>query len=145
MAKYQKKTDGTKGGAPRKEIDVEQFKKLCALHCTRSEIASFFDISDETLDTRCKELFSEGFLASFNKYAANGKISLRRTQFKMAETNVAMAIFLGKQYLGQMDRSQIEQRVNNNDMNNLDLRALSNDELKQLSALLKKAGEQPSE
>ena len=32
-----------------------------------------------------------------------GKISLRRSQFQMAQTNPTMAIFLGKQYLGQTD------------------------------------------
>jgi hypothetical protein len=30
-------------------------------------------------------------------------MSLRRAQFKLAETNASMAIFLGKQYLGQKD------------------------------------------
>ena len=31
------------------------------------------------------------------------KIKLRRTQFKLAEHSVPMAIWLGKQYLGQRD------------------------------------------
>ena len=31
-------------------------------------------------------------------------MSLRRNQFKLSETNVTMAIFLGKQYLGQSDK-----------------------------------------
>ena len=30
-----------------------------------------------------------------------GKISLRRMQWRLAETSATMAIFLGKQYLGQ--------------------------------------------
>jgi hypothetical protein len=37
-----------------------------------------------------------------------GKARLRRTQFKLAETNVAMAIWLGKQLLGQRDRIEQE-------------------------------------
>ena len=36
-----------------------------------------------------------------------GKASLRRTQFRMAETSAAMAIWLGKQYLGQKDKSEL--------------------------------------
>lgn len=36
-----------------------------------------------------------------------GKASLRRTQFKLAETNVAMAIWLGKQLLGQRDVTEL--------------------------------------
>ena len=39
-----------------------------------------------------------------------GKISLRRIQFKQAETNPSMAIWLGKQILGQTD--QVETIVN---------------------------------
>ena len=36
-----------------------------------------------------------------------GKASLRRTQFKIAEKgNANMAIFLGKQYLGQTDKAE---------------------------------------
>ena len=31
-------------------------------------------------------------------------MSLRRNQFKLAEKSAAMAIFLGKNYLGQTDR-----------------------------------------
>ena len=37
------------------------------------------------------------------KYSAKGRTSLRRYQFKLAEKNAAMAIFLGKNYLGQKD------------------------------------------
>ena len=38
-----------------------------------------------------------------SKRSAGGLTSLRRIQFSMAHTNVAMAIWLGKQYLGQKD------------------------------------------
>lgn len=40
-------------------------------------------------------------------FSADGKISLRRTQFRMAETNVSMAIWLGKQILGQKDQQEV--------------------------------------
>lgn len=40
------------------------------------------------------------------KKAALGKISLRRNQFKMAERSEKMAIWLGKQYLNQADKSE---------------------------------------
>ena len=35
-------------------------------------------------------------------------MSLRRAQFNLAKTNAAMAIFLGKNYLGQKDSADIE-------------------------------------
>lgn len=40
-------------------------------------------------------------------HSVGGKISLRRWQFKMAEHSVPMAIWLGKQYLGQRDSQEI--------------------------------------
>ena len=48
------------------------------------------------------------FSEVFNKYASVGKISLRRTQFKLAERSSAMAIWLGKQVLGQEDKIAIQ-------------------------------------
>ena len=35
-------------------------------------------------------------------------MSLRRIQYKLAEKNTAMAIFLGKQYLGQRDNVEVQ-------------------------------------
>lgn len=49
------------------------------------------------------------FLEVYKRFAAKGKASLRRTQFKLAEKNPSMAIFLGKNLLGQTDR--VEQTV----------------------------------
>ena len=39
-------------------------------------------------------------------------MSLRRSQFRIAETNPTMAIWLGKQYLGQKDRADVELNAN---------------------------------
>lgn len=95
---------------PRIEIDFDNFKKLCGLQCTLAEIASFFDCSEDTIERWCKRELHENFADSFKKYSASGKISLRRWQFKMAEHNCSMAIFLGKNWLGQTDK--IEQTIN---------------------------------
>lgn len=94
---------------PRKEIDEEMFKKLCGLQCTEEEIAGVFDCSPDTIERWCKRTFNANFAEIFKKYSANGKTSLRRYQFELAKKNAAMAIFLGKNYLGQTDR--IEQIV----------------------------------
>lgn len=48
------------------------------------------------------------FAEAFKTWSADGKISLRRNQFRMAEHNVSMAIWLGKQYLGQKDQQDIK-------------------------------------
>lgn len=92
---------------PRIEIDREQFQKLCAIQCTLSEIASWFKCSEDTIERWCQREFKMHFAEAFKTYSADGKISLRRTQFKMAEHNCSMAIWLGKQYLGQKEQQEI--------------------------------------
>ena len=98
---------------PRKEIDQKQFENLCGLQCTLEEICGWFDVTDKTLDSWCKRTyhasFSEVFKQkrSFSEVFAQkrgaGKISLRRSQWQLAAKNASMAIWLGKQYLGQRD------------------------------------------
>lgn len=100
-----------KMGRPRKEINKTEFEKLCFLQCTRNEFCAWFDVSDETLNKWCKENYDgRTFLAVFQEKRENGLISLRRTQFQLAEKSPAMAIFLGKNLLGQTDK--VEQTVN---------------------------------
>jgi hypothetical protein len=84
-------------GRPKIEIDYVAVEKLANIQCTQEEIASFLGISSRTLlrDEKFKELFAKG--------RENGKMSLRRIQWKHAEKSVPMAIWLGKQYLGQKD------------------------------------------
>ena len=96
-------TNEIKTGRPRIEIDAQQFKGLCAIQCTLSEIASVFDCSEDTIERWCKRELEMSFAEAFKKYSAGGKISLRRYQFKMAEHNASMAIWLGKQWLGQKE------------------------------------------
>lgn len=93
---------------PRKEIDKKQFENLCGLQCTREEIYEWFDVSDKTLDKWCHETYDMSFSAIFEQKRGKGKISLRRAQFRLAEKNATMAIWLGKQYLGQRDVQSIE-------------------------------------
>jgi hypothetical protein len=100
-----------KMGRPRKQIDKTEFEKLCFLQCTEREFCSWFDVSDETLNKWCKENYDgRTFLDVFKEKRENGIISLRRTQFQLAEKSPAMAIFLGKNLLGQTDK--MEQTVN---------------------------------
>ena len=90
-------------GRPRKEIDNKIFENLCGLQCTLEEIAGVFDCSVDTIERWCMREYGETFAEVYKKHSAKGKTSLRRTQFKLAEKSAAMAIFLGKNYLGQKD------------------------------------------
>ena len=93
---------------PRIDIDKEQFEKLCSIQCTIEEMAGFFDCSADTIRRWCKREYKEDYASVYEKKRGVGKISLRRSQFRMAETNSTMAIWLGKQYLGQREQKDIE-------------------------------------
>ena len=101
-----------KGGRPKVEIDKKMFENMCGLQCTKDEICCILDIDEKTLTRWCKDTYGEGFSDIFKKKSKIGLMSLRRTQFKIAEKNASMAIFLGKQYLGQKD--VVENHITNN-------------------------------
>lgn len=126
------KESGKKNGRPRIEIDKEQFEKLCGLQCTKEEISAFFNCSDDTIERWCDREYGKSFAVVFKQKREFGKISLRRTQFKLAEKSAAMAIFLGKNMLGQTDHVEI---VDNTPIEKLDailgsLREIAEDETK---------------
>jgi hypothetical protein len=94
---------------PKLEIDPEEVEKLAMMHCTNVEIASFFGCDEGTIRKRFSDIIAKG--------KDKGKITLRRYQFQMAKNNCTMAIWLGKQILGQRDQ-QIE---NNNELEGREL------------------------
>lgn len=102
-----------KGGRPHKEINQTEFEKLCALQCTLAEVCGWFGVDDMTLNGWVKRTYSEEmgrdvtFSDIFALKRGKGKVSLRRSQWKMSETNPTMAIWLGKQYLGQTDKQDV--------------------------------------
>lgn len=106
---------------PRIEIDKNQFEQLCAMQCTLRELADWFKCSEDTIENWCKRTYTDedgesiGFSEVYKKHSVAGKISLRRFQFKLAEKNTSMAIWLGKQWLGQRD--QVDVGVDVNDRN----------------------------
>lgn len=105
-----------KNGRPTKEYDKKSFVDLVGLGCTQEEICWYFRdetgkaANIDTLSRWCKRVFGVTFQEF---YKQNGgfamKIALRRNQIALSKKSAAMAIFLGKNYLGQTDR--IEQIV----------------------------------
>lgn len=93
---------------PRKEFNVKIFEQLCALQCTLAEIALVMNLSEDTIENRCDEIYQRRFTDVFEQKRVAGFTSLRRAQFKMAETVPALAIFLGKNYLNQSDKIAID-------------------------------------
>ena len=86
-----------KPGRPLTQIDLEQAEKLGMLQCTLKECSAWFNVPPSTLAGH-KE-----FRKAYEKGLEDGKQSLRRKQWHLADKSATMAIWLGKQYLGQKD------------------------------------------
>ena len=99
-------------GRPRKEIDWNEFEKLCFLQCSITEMCEWLHLSHKTLEKRVKENYGETFSQVFAKKRIGGLISLRRNLFKLSEKNVAAAIFLAKNFLGMSDKQEIQHSGN---------------------------------
>ncbi len=115
-----------KNGRPKLIIDYEIVEKLALIQCTEAEISEFLGISVRTLQR------NRSFCRIYKKGLEDGHSSLRRLQWKAAEgeyltkriiytnkdgstreeeifasPNPTMLIWLGKQYLGQVDKTEI--------------------------------------
>jgi len=94
----------------KKPINWEEFEKLCFIQCTRDEICFWLDITDKTLNNRCKEQYGKPYSAVYDEKRQGGKISLRRKMFQAATNgngNITMMIWLSKQYLKMSDKQEI--------------------------------------
>ena len=86
--------------------DYAHIERMARFMFTDDEMAASLEISQKTIQ-RWREadpLFREAMA----KGHANGRKSLRSSQFKSAITdgNITMQIWLGKQYLNQKDRNE---------------------------------------
>lgn len=87
-------------GRPPLEIDPNLVEGLAKIGCTNVEIAPLVGCSVDTLVRRFAEILDKG--------RSGLKMKLRRAQMQAAEGgNVAMLIWLGKQYLGQSDKRDV--------------------------------------
>ena len=105
MPRPKKEETKNKVGRPKIVLDYAAIERLAGMMCTQEEIASYFDCDVRTLQR------DEEFCRVYKKGLDKGKMSLRRKQYTMSDTNVTMAIWLGKQYLGQTDKVE-ENNIN---------------------------------
>jgi hypothetical protein len=82
-----------------------EIEKLISYQCTQEEVAAFFDVDVDTLGNACLRERGEKLSDFWSKKKILGKVRLRKAQLKLAESGgpgaATMAIFLGKQMLGQ--------------------------------------------
>jgi hypothetical protein len=89
------------------EIDWEKVDGYLKAQCSGASIAGILGIHDNTLYMRCKTDNNVDFVTYAAQKRGEGKELLRRTQFdKALSGNVVMLIWLGKQYLGQADKTE---------------------------------------
>ncbi len=99
---------GKRPGAGRKqvEIDLTTVEKLSVLQCSDEELGAVCGVSARTIRKRRKD---PQFAAAINVGRAKGRISVRRAQMRLLEAgNPTMAVWLGKQLLGQREVTPVE-------------------------------------
>ena len=93
-----------KEGRPEKAIDESLLQNLCMIQCTEKEMCAVLEVDSNTLEAYIRKVHKSGFSEYFERYRGQGRVSLRRLQFRKAEEgSVPMLIWLGKQYLDQKD------------------------------------------
>ena len=87
------------------DIPPEKVKMLSSFGCTYVEIGKYFGCSEKVIRSRYKTEYEQG--------KEEMKLSLRQLQWKHAgQGNTALLIFLGKNYLNQTDKSQVDMTGN---------------------------------
>lgn len=94
---------------PPKEIVLEEVLYWMDLGATAEEIAGACRVGVTTLDVRLREMTGMGFRELKERTCGTMKLELRRNQFNLSKTNSALAIWLGKVWLGQKDNEALDQ------------------------------------
>jgi len=97
----------SKTGRHKIDIDWKKFEIDCAMQCTLREIADDFNCSEKTIERKVIEHYSCRFVDIFKRKRQKGLMSLRVHMFKLSETSASMAIFLGKNWLGMVERQEV--------------------------------------
>lgn len=95
-----------KPGRKQIKINWNLVKQYLKAQCSAEGIAGIIGVSRDTLYGRCPKDLGIGFDELRQEMRETGKELLRKTQFDLAvQGDKAMLIWLGKQYLGQSDKT----------------------------------------
>ena len=134
-----------KSGRP--QIDMENFpsgsraqmlrvvEELSSLSCFQEDAAKVVGTATTTFKRRLAR--DEELAEVWERGRARAKMSLRMKQFKLASRSAAMAIFMGKNYLGQSSEPLLPKE--RPEQPRIDYERLSADEMVQLRDLVAKA------
>lgn len=102
-----------KMGRPKKEIDDRLFDQLIQLPLIKSDIGHAFNCSEDTLERYVKARFECTFAELQAQKRQNFKRNILAKQLEMAmKGNVALLIWLGKNYLDQKEKIETEETGN---------------------------------
>lgn len=88
---------------PNKDVDATELVKLASVGLTQKECAFILGCSDDTIQRRYFEAYEEGVAICTS--------SLRRRQYELAMAgNITALIWLGKNMLGQSDKTELTGR-----------------------------------
>ena len=92
-------------GRPKLTINQDLFEGLARILCTIDEICGILNISEATLKRWVKKTYGgQNYEHVHGRFAATGKMSLRRAMFKNAESgNAQIQVWLSKQFLGMRE------------------------------------------
>ncbi|MBQ9008981.1 MAG: hypothetical protein IJ088_06585 [Clostridia bacterium] len=91
----------------RVEMDKNMFEVYCQLACSEQDICDLFGgVDHKTLDEWCQKTYGMAFEQIYRKKVSPVKLALRKNQLLLSKTSSMMAIFLGKNMLGQSDHPE---------------------------------------
>jgi hypothetical protein len=110
------------GGRPKIEIDWDSLEALLGLEASEYYCATWLlkkqkkeinkksvDAAIKVIQRRITERFGMSFVQYRDKMLDGRRMKLRELQWKAADKgNAAILIWLGKQYLGQVDQHKVE-------------------------------------
>ena len=95
-------------GRPRIEFEMKEVQLLGRFRATYQTMAEWFECSYKTIERKMNDDNSE-FCRVYKKSMATTKLKLSEAQLKYAlNGNASLLIWLGKQYLDQEDKKEIE-------------------------------------
>lgn len=102
-----------------KIITQEELEDLLVCMCEKQEVCDYFNCQEKDLDKFCKQTYNKTFAQLSKEKKALGKANLRKLQFEHAKSSVNMAVWLGKQYLGQEEKQKIQKDMTFNIINDI--------------------------
>jgi AraC-like DNA-binding protein len=94
-------------GRPKKELDWKVLDSILQFGATLIDCAEMCEMSDDSIQRRIKDEYGCTFTEYRNRKMSRMRVKLLQKQYESAMAgNTALLIWLGKQHLGQSDKTQ---------------------------------------